>query len=415
MNDNLLVGPFAQLITMDGLPLKGPLQDDQLQVIPSAGVVIKDGKISALAPFKQLKSIAIVEKWTIYELEDPYIAMPGLIDAHTHLCYAGSRANDYAMRLSGLSYLDIAASGGGIWSTVQYTRNASFDELYKKTQERALSLLRNGVTTAEVKSGYALEVEGEVRMLQVINQVDRANDIDLVPTCLAAHILPQDFYGSKIDYLNEIATNLLPIVAKQKLASRVDIFIEKSAFLPDESLEYLRKAKKMGFDITVHADQFTTGGTEVACIIGAISADHLEASNDKEITMLANSNVVPVCLPGSAIGLGNGFAPARKILDAGASLALASDWNPGSAPMGNLLIQASIMGAYQHLSMAETLAAVTFRAAAALNLFDRGIIKQGNIADIIAFPTNDYREVLYNQGAMKPTLIWKRGKLMSEV
>jgi len=178
-------------------------------------------------------------------------------------------------------------------------------------------------------------------------------------------------------------------------------------------LTYLKAAHQLGFDITIHADQFRVGGSAIACEIGALSADHLEFSGDKEIELLAKSSVIPVALPASSLGLGNKFIPARKLLDKGASLAIGSDWNPGSAPMGDLLLSAAILGMYEKLNTAETFAAITFRAAKALGLSDRGILKPGYKADFIAFELNDYKEILYNQGRIKPALIWKNGILVS--
>jgi imidazolonepropionase len=388
------------------------LHDNQLCINESAGILIQGGMIIALDSYKKLKSKAVEEKCKLLELDRDFVAMPGMIDPHTHICFAGSRSNDYALRLAGLSYLEIAGQGGGIWSTVTSTRKASDETLFENTKARSLSLLKDGITTAEVKSGYALNVEDELRMLETINKVNETGDIDLVPTCLAAHTLPKDFQGSSKKYLEFMLKNLLPEVMRRNLSSRADIYIEKSAFSADEGLYYLREAKNLGFDVIVHADQFTTGGSMVAVEAGAVSADHLEVSSDKEIVRLARSNVITVCLPGASIGLGTGFAPARKMLDAGCSLAMASDWNPGSAPMGDVLMQACILGVYEHLTMAETLASVTFRAAAALKLHDRGILKNGYLADVIAFPVSDYKEIIYQQGKIKPALIMKKGRLI---
>ncbi len=184
----------------------------------------------------------------------------------------------------------------------------------------------------------------------------------------------------------------------------MDVFIEKNAFDGNAALDYLNRAKHSGFDVTVHADQFTAGGSEVAVKAGAVSADHLEASSDKEINSLAKSNTVAVALPGASLGLGMPYAPARKLLDAGACLAIASDWNPGSAPMGNLLLQAAVLGAAQKLSNAEVFAGLTFRAAKALNLTDRGALAAGLCADLQVYPTNDYREILYHQGSLRPLM-----------
>jgi len=415
MDNKILIGPFRQIITMNEMPLKGPLHDDGLHIIESAWILIQHGKIISIGPYDGLKGEVREGKDEVQQMKGDHVAMPGLIDPHTHICYAGSRSNDYALRLSGMSYLEIAARGGGIWSTVTSTRNAASETLYLETNSRASSLLNDGVTTIEVKSGYALNVEDELRMLEVIKKVNDNNDIDLVSSCLAAHTVPKDFNGTSKQYLEFLIKNLLPEVMKRKLSSRADIYIEQNAFSADEGMFYLKEAMDLGFDAVVHADQFTTGGSEVAVGVGAVSADHLEASTYKEIAMLAQSNVIPVILPGASIGLGADFAPARKILDTGCSLAVASDWNPGSAPMGDVLVQACILGVYEHLTMAETLASITTRAAAALRLHDRGILKKGNLADIIAFPVSDYRDIVYYQGKVKPLLVLKRGKLIHKI
>jgi len=406
-----LTGPFKQLLTMDHLPDKGHLSDTQLEIIPEGGIVHRDGKILATGNFNQLKkqySTALID-W----IEGDYVGLPGMIDVHTHICWAGHRANDYAMRLSGKSYLEIAAMGGGIWGTVEKTREASFEELAEIVEQRANKLLRKGITTIEVKSGYGLSVEQELKILSAIDYAGKRSMADLIPTCLAAHIVPKDFNGIEEEYLQLIIDKLLPEVIKRKLATRVDIFVEKTAFSNHTSKNYLLVAKEMGFDIVLHGDQFSVGAAALANETNALSIDHLEAATDKEISLLAKGNVIPVVLPGSSLGLGEPFAPARKLLDAGTSLVIASDWNPGSAPMGRLLIEASLLGAREKLTMSEVWAAITCRAAKALNKSDRGILKEGYLADIIAFKTNDYKEVLYFQGQMKPGMVWKNGEIVT--
>ena len=300
--------------------------------------------------------------------------------------------------------MEIAEAGGGIWDTVTKTREASFDELVASTVERAETLYKQGVTTIEVKSGYGLTIEHELKILESIAKANKTTRSDLVPTCLAAHMVPNDFYGSENEYLELISRELLPEIKRRKLANRVDIFVEKTAFSINAAKSYLTAAHENGFDIVLHGDQFSTGAAALATELNALSIDHLEAANDSEIALLAASNVIPVVLPGASLGLGEPFAPARKLLDAGTSLVIASDWNPGSAPMGDLLTSAAILGAMQKLTMAEVWAALTYRAAAALNKTDRGILKVGMKADFIAFKTNDYREILYNQGQLKPTM-----------
>jgi len=333
-----------------------------------------------------------------------------MIDPHTHICWAGSRAKDYSLRLAGKSYLEIAQSGGGIGDTVAKTRAASPAELEALLTERATAHLLNGITTIEVKSGYCLSTEGEIKMLEVLQKVNQKLPVDLIATCLAAHIKPADFEGDSTDYLKIVINELLPEVMKRKLSKRVDIYIDKGAFTVNEARIYLNTAKKLGFELAIHGEQFTAGGVSLACELGVLSVDHLEMVHYHEINRLAVSSVIPVALPGTSLGLGCQFAPARKLLDAGCSLAIGSDWNPGSAPMGDLLMQTAILGIFEKMTMAESLAAITFRAATALGLTDRGVLKRGLLADMIGFPASDYREILYHQGSLKPSVVWKRGE-----
>lgn len=410
MNELKLIGPLKQLLTMEALPLKGSLSDSQLQIVEQAGILISEGKILATGPFERLKNDNA--KAELYELKGDHVCLPGFIDAHTHICFGGSRANDYALRNSGKTYLEIAKSGGGIWDTVTQTRKAGKAELIKKTTKLANRHLKTGVTTLEVKSGYGLSVEEEIKMLQVIKEANNTIPSDLIATCLAAHMFPKDYEGTKKEYLDEISTCLLPKIKEEGLTKRIDAFIEESAFTAEDIAPYFSCAKKLGFDITVHADQFTTGGSKVAVDFGAISADHLEASTNEEIKLLAQSNTIATALPGASLGLGCGFTPARKLLNEGATLAIASDHNPGSAPMGDLLTQAAILGAFEKLSNAEVLAGITIRAAAALNLNDRGKLAKGMLADFSLFHTDNYQEILYNQGNLKPCMVWKEGNLV---
>ncbi|MBT8283710.1 MAG: imidazolonepropionase, partial [Muriicola sp.] len=337
---------------------------------------------------------------------------PGFIDCHTHICFNGSRAGDYALRNAGSSYLEIAEKGGGIWDTVTKTRQASEKDLSLGVVKRAQEHLNQGVTTMEVKSGYGLNIKDELKMLRAIDKARSSVPIDLVSTCLAAHIFPKDFKGTKADYLNLISRELLPEIKKEGLANRVDAFIEEGAFSRTEILPYLMNAVALGFDLTLHADQFYTGGSSVAIECNALSADHLEASTEKEIKALAKSDVIAVALPGASLGLGCAYAPARALLDAGASVAIASDYNPGSAPMGQLLTQAAILGTFEKLTTAEVFAGLTFRAAAALGLKDRGRLVSGMLADIVLFPCADHREILYRQGSLKPCYTIKSGSIV---
>jgi imidazolonepropionase len=402
-----LTGPFTQILPLTGLPMKGALRDEQLTIIPHGGVVTDGGRILATGDFKDLQHQ--YPDCDVTHITVPSVLLPGFIDCHTHICFDGSRNRDYAMRIAGSSYLEIARAGGGIWDSVTKTRLTDAEKLIANTVARANRHLHEGVTTIEVKSGYGLNLEGELNMLRAIQSAGSQTKATLVPTCLAAHMRPKDFEGTEDDYLQWILTTLLPIVSAEQLARRVDIFIEETAFTPAAAKHFLQQAVDLGFATTVHADQFSTGGAAVAVAAGAVSADHLEASDAAAIALLAAADIVSVVLPGASLGLGMHYAPARRLLDAGAAVAIASDWNPGSAPMGDLLLQAAVMSAAEKLSTAEVFAGLTSRAAKALQLANAGQLAAGFIADMQAYPCEDYRDILYHQGKMKPTRVWKEG------
>ncbi len=403
-----ITGPFKQIVTLANLPLRGKLADEQLEIIENGGILSENGKIVDVGDFEVLKTAN--PNAEIENIVGTQVALPAFTDAHTHICFGGNRANDFAMRNAGKTYLEIAESGGGIWSSVQHTRAASEEELLKTTLERINFLISLGITTIEIKSGYGLDVENELKMLRVIKKAQNFTKATLVPTCLSAHLKPRDFEGDNVEYLQYILNEILPKVKEENLAKRVDIFIEKSAFQPEESRNFLMKAKEMGFEITVHADQFTSGSSRIAVEVGAKSADHLEATADEDIDFIASSETVAIALPGASLGLGEKFSPARKILDKNGILAIASDWNPGSAPMGNLITQASILATFQKLSTAEVLAGITFRSAFSLGLEDRGQLEKGKKADFVTFKTDNFQNILYQQGSLHAENVFVDGE-----
>ena len=407
-----LIGPFKQIVTLNNLPLRGKISDKQLEIIENGGILINsENKIEEIGNYEVIanKTKQSLSNSPTLQFSNS-VVLPAFIDCHTHICFGGNRANDFAMRNAGKTYLEIAEKGGGIWSSVQHTRNASESELLEKLLERINRLISLGITTIEIKSGYGLNVESELKMLRVMKKAQEKTEATLVPTCLSAHLKPKDFEGTSSAYLQYILTEILPKVKQGNLAKRVDIFIEKSAFQPEESRKFLEKAKDLGFEITVHADQFTAGSSRIAVEVGAFSADHLEATIEEDLEFLAKSEIVAVALPGASLGLGEPFTPARKILDKNGILAIASDWNPGSAPMGNLITQASILATFQKLTTAEVLAGITFRAAKALNLKDRGILKKGMKADFVVFETDNFQNILYNQGSLVASEVYIDGE-----
>ena len=413
-DEKMLVGPFAQILTMRGLPGGGHIHDAQLEIVEGGAVLLEGGRISRVLDRAELERVEQSPQSAPYtHLRRDMVLLPGLVDCHTHICYAGSRIEEYGRRLAGESYHDIAASGGGIMSTVRSTRAESEADLARSLAKRAEEHLARGVTTCEVKSGYGLEMEAELRMLRAIERVNRMGWIypDLVPTCLAAHVLPHEFRSER-EYLEMVLTSLLPAIRKEGLANRVDAYLDQGAFSVEEGERYLKEAKDMGFDIVVHADQFEVGGSEVAARLRAKSADHLERTGKKELGQLKEAGVAATVLPCSTLGLGLGFAPAHAMLDAGLTVAIASDWNPGTAPMGDLMVGAALLASAEKLTAAETYAGLTCRAASALGLKDRGTIQAGMMADMVAFPCSSYLEPLYRQGALRPCVVIRRGKMI---
>ena len=398
-----MYGPFSQILPMSGMPLHGKLSDEDMPVYRHSSVVVEDGKIADIGCWDELRTRH--KEIAVEEITRPAVLLPGFVDCHTHICFGGSRSADYAMRVAGVPYLEIARAGGGIQRSVEKTRQASEAELTQSLLNRIQRHVREGVTMIEIKSGYGLNVESELKMLRAIKNAAGRTPATLVATCLAAHTKPADFNGTHRQYLQHLLDDLLPVVKAENLASRLDIFTEETAFSVDDSIWYLEQGRAMGFEITVHADQFSMGGSKVALQVGAVSADHLEATDDAGCRLFSGSDTVAVVLPGASMGLGMPYSPARKLLDAGASLAISTDWNPGSAPMGDLLMQASVLGAAEKLSIAETLAGITYRAAFALRKAG-GQLQKGMPAHMQAYATDDYREILYYQGRLKPYQVW---------
>jgi len=390
---------------MEGLAKRGSLSDNDLDIHKEAGILFQEGKILKVGSFGTLKKEAV----DLHEIDFPAVALPGLIDCHTHLPWGGSRAEEYSARLGGKTYQEIAKEGGGILNTVRETRKASEEQLIEALLIRLEHQLSIGITTCEVKSGYGLNLKDELKILRAIEEGNQTHPIDLISTCLAAHVLPPEFSDNK-DYLAFIQEVIFPEIKKKGLTKRIDIFVEKGAFSVSEAEKYLSEAKNQGFSITLHGDQFSPGGSKLAAELQASSVDHLEEIDERGIEALKKAQTVAVVLPGASLGLGIHFAPARKLLDHGLTLAIASDWNPGSAPMGDLMTQTALLGAYEKLSIVEMLAGITVRAARALELSDRGELKPKSRADFTIYPAEHYAEIFYRQGALKPCRVYIEGR-----
>ncbi|PWH19868.1 MAG: imidazolonepropionase [Ardenticatenia bacterium] len=393
-------------------------------IIPDGAVAVDDGQIVAVGPSKQ-----ICAEYTARRQIDVYghAVCPGLVDAHTHVVYAGDRVEEFEQRLRGQTYLEILEAGGGILTTVRATRAASLDELVISAKMRLDTMLALGTTTAEVKTGYALDVAGELKMLAAIATLagagdDHAHPVDLVPTFLGAHAIPPEYRHCPDDYLDEVIEHMLPAVRTwyhaspficRKVPLFCDVFCEKGAFDLRQSERVLQAALALGMPVKIHADEFNSlGGVALAVQLGAVSADHLDVTSSEEIAQLAASTTVGVLLPAVNFHLGNAhFAPARAMIDAGVAIALATDLNPGSAPCPSLPLVMAIACRYQKLQPAEALNACTINAAQALGMGDRiGSIEVGKQADLLILKQPDYRHLMYQFGVNPVAEVIKRGQ-----
>jgi len=343
-----------------------------------------------------------------------HLVTPGLVDCHTHLVYAGDRLRDFEGRLQGESYESIAARGGGILSTVAATRAASDELLVDLADRRVEHAAAHGITTIEVKSGYGLSTEHELRLLRTVRQADQRNIVDLVPTFLGAHALPLEARGSERSrrrYVDQVVREMLPQVAEERLARFCDVFVERGAFTVDEGRRVLEAAAELGLGLKVHADQLTScGGAELAAELGAVSAEHLEQVSDAGLEAMARAGTIAVLLPGAAFFLRDAFADGRRFAEAGVEMAVATDLNPGTSPTHNLLLMAQMAVLGSRLSIAEAIRGVTDVAARAVGLSDRGVVRAGKKADLALWRCRDPRELIYRIGSSPCSGVIKDGQ-----
>jgi len=326
--------------------------------------------------------------------------LPGFVDAHTHPVWAGDRAAEFARRLAGESYAAIAAAGGGIVATVEATRRASRADLTAATRSRLVSMRRSGTTTAECKSGYALDAAGEIRSLEILRDLAAEEILSIVPTLLAAHEIPVEHRGDRAGWIRAITEEILPRAAKAGLARFCDVFCEEGVFTVDESRAILERARNLGLGIRIHADELArSGGAELAAELGAASADHLLFIGPEEIEALARAGTVATLLPGTAWWLRSRRAPARALVEAGVPVAVATDANPGSCNTESLPAVAGHACHDYGMSIEETLTAMTLNGAASLGLAsDRGSVEPGKRADLVVLEAPDYRHLVYHWG-----------------
>jgi imidazolonepropionase len=387
---------IAQLVTLSGSarPRTGAELSD-LAIINDAALLIEDGRITAAGPYNEIKSKGLPR--AVVDANQRCVT-PGFVDAHTHLVFAGNRAAEFEQRIAGATYQQIAAAGGGILRTVALTRAATEDELLAAARRHRDWMLRSGTTTIEAKSGYGLDHDTELKMLRVIRRLNEEGPARIIPTLLAAHTVPPEYKDRRADYVRFVAEELIPEVATACLAKYCDVFCDDHAFSAEEARDVLTAAVRNGLGLRIHAEQFRSGtGAVIASILGAATADHLEAIEDEDLFHLWTAGTQPVLLPGSVFALSRTqYPPARKMIEPGLAIVLASDFNPGSSPVPSMPFMLSLACLQMRLSPAEALTAATINAAHSLGLGSEiGSLEVGKQADFVIHEFADYRELAY--------------------
>ena len=405
---SLAVLHASQVVTLSG-PKRPRIAAEmsELAIVSGGGMLINNGKIEKIGPSAEIERNVGDE-----EIIDAggRVVMPGFVDAHTHLVFAGNRLDDFERRSRGETYEQIAKAGGGIWSTVQKTRAASELDLLTQAKKHANWLLSCGTTTVEAKSGYGLTVEDELKILRVMRRLKEEVRLEIVPTFLGAHAVPREL--SPDEYLDVVITEMLPRVTAEKLAEFCDVFCERGYFDIDQSRKILFAAKKVGLSLRGHVDQLTnSGGAKLMAETGATTADHLEQTDEQGIAALKKANVQPVLLPGSVYALGSSRYPrAREMIEAGLAIVLATDFNPGSSPTPSMPMVLSLACTQMKMSPAEAITASTLNAAYSLNRGDKiGSLEPGKLANFAIFDCQDYRELAYWFGIPQTHSVYVRG------
>jgi len=410
----ILIKNIKELLT-----LTDTVKDESgLGIIPNGAIAIKDEKIAWVGESNQIPDEFFTSKnGTVIDATGK-VVMPGLIDSHTHLIFAGSREYEFELRIKGRSYLEILEMGGGILSTVETTRKASFQELYTLGEKRLNRMLSKGITTVEAKSGYGLTVHDELKILEVMKALDKSHPIDIVPTFLGAHNIPKEYRNNREQYIELILKEMIPKVAEKGLAEFCDVFCEKEAFSKEESKKILETGKYYGLKAKIHADQLSpTGGAELAAEVGAFSADHLEYVSDRGIEMMAEKGVTAILLPGATFFLSmKKFPPVRKMLEHGVCVALATDLNPGSSMTESLPLIVTMGCTMFRMTPQEVIKAVTINAARSIDREKKiGSLSIGKNADIIILDIPNYKYLPYHFGVDHVEMVIKKGKIVYNV
>jgi len=407
----LLKNP-SQIVTVNanGNLYKRGKKMNAIEVVTNHSIIIEDGKIQSIAennsvdPKEFDKTIDVTDK----------VILPGLIECHTHTAFAGSRAEEFKLRLQGLTYEQIAKKGGGIINTVEAVRNSSFDELVDTIKPRVEHFISQGITTLEIKSGYGLSFYDEIKLLQVINELDKIFKINIVPTFLGAHTFPPEYKNDHEKYIDLIVNEMLPYVAEHNLAKFCDGFCESTAFSAEQIERIFNAANNLGLKLKLHTDQFNSiDGLDIALKLNATSVDHLEVLKDEDIIKFKSSDTVAVLLPGVSFFLDYKYAPARKLIADDAIVALATDFNPGSSHIANLPLIMSLAALKMDMTIEEVITAVTLNSAYALDISEEtGSIEVGKNADLAVFDAKDYSEIVYNVGKNLNVITIKDGEII---
>ncbi|MGA3047526.1 MAG: imidazolonepropionase [Terracidiphilus sp.] len=412
MDSVLAIVNIGQLVTLAG-PARPRVSTElrELGIIQDAALLIEDGRVVASGPYPELRA-KIPCHAVVIDAERRCVT-PGFVDAHTHLVFAGNRAAEFEQRIAGTTYQQIAAAGGGILRTVEFTRAATEDELLSAARRYRDWMLRSGTTTLEAKSGYGLDHATELKMLRVLARLNTEGPVHIVSTLLAAHTVPPEFARRREEYVRWIAHELIPEVTARKLARYCDAFCDDHAFTVEECRTVLTSAGSHGLGLRIHAEQFRPGtGAALAAKLRAATADHLEAVTEETLVLLRDAGVQPVLLPGSVFALGRTqYPPARTMVESGLAIVLATDFNPGSSPVPSMPFMLSLACLQMRLSPAEALTAATINAAWSLSLGNRtGSLEPGKQADFLIHEFADYRELAYYIAAPARPRVFIAGK-----
>jgi imidazolonepropionase len=418
MNGNLIIKNANELVTCSGFAAKKGKAMSELHIILDGAVVVKEGLIDAVGTTKEIeakleKSGAVLSDFDIIDAQNRAV-LPGFVDSHTHFIFGGYRAEEFSWRLRGDSYMDIMKRGGGIANTVQATRAASANELLQAGIKRLDSMLSFGVTTVEGKSGYGLDKDTEIKQLEVINHLDGIHYIDIVPTFLGAHAVPQEFKGRENEFIDYLIEEVMPPVVERNLAEYCDVFCEKNVFSINQSRRLLTGARELGFKLKLHADEIVQlGGAELAAELKATSADHLLQASDDGIRQMAQADVVATLLPATAFSLKEPYARGRFIIDSNCAVALATDFNPGSCFTESIPLIVALATLHMDITTEEAVSALTINSAAALDRADTiGSIDVGKQGDLVVLEYPSYRFIPYHLGVNTVAKVVKKGNLV---